>query len=171
MEHRAGEVRFSNVGDYDVTLAYEISDDARRYVSSVLLTVRPAGPPLSARGVQRARLGHLMERGAEQLTRIEGALKTGPVGPGARRARRAVDHVLPPQRGRRPEITPGELELTADAYREAARRGVGRRDAVQHALRLAGHSSSTGAVKRRIRLARERGLLPPAGSTRPHLAP
>jgi len=144
-------------------VAFGVSEDGVRVSEFTMMA--GWGESITARSLQQVKPGDIIRFAFEEVSRPltdDGQVATGFSGIAASEATTVM---VKKPRGRPASVPADEYKLAADAYRDAQRRGASTTAAVKDAL---GVSAST--ARKRVMGARERGLLPPAKSTRPKLA-
>jgi hypothetical protein len=150
---------------YDVDAEVSLTGEAgelRVEVSALTLRPKPGGPPLGGRAIQNARLGSLILRSIELLTKpVDHKGRVRLLERSSRGDAKAAASLTPaPQR-----VALEVLRRTAKLYRDAQRKGKPTGQYVAGGLGV-----SPRLARNRISQARREGLLPPAGgTTRPRL--
>jgi hypothetical protein len=142
---------------WSVTLVLDLGDDGHHHLADVRLTSKPGGPPIAVEMIRRVRLGAAVDEALRQATTEvdvegEGLAVTFEKGSTWQAAPAEMATVL---RKRGLKVPAGEVEAAADLYRNAPSDGL---QAVADGLHI-----SRATAARRIKLARQRGLLPERG--------
>lgn len=143
-----------------VSFVLDLGDDDRHHLTEVRLTAKPDGPPIAVEMIRRVRLGAAVDEALRSATTEvdatgDGVSLTVGVGQSWQHAPAELATVL-----RRPgrKVPAGEVDAAADLYRAATAAGGDGLAAV-----VAGLHVSRATAARRIKLARQRGLLPERG--------
>lgn len=169
-----GTVRWTDVDElpFDLELRIGLGDsetDGPPEVLEVRAIRKHAGPPISPGAIQRTQLGRWIREAVRRLG-SPAVLRSGYWVPAPGDIGEHVDWLLHPNA--RPRVPSGDVEIAAEAYKRAQADGRPTTEAVRAALDSqpgAYRQVTSDVARKRVQKARDRGLLPPAESTRPLL--
>lgn len=142
---------------WTVTFVLDLGDDDRHHLVDVHLTAKPEGPPIDVQMIRRVRLGAAVDEALRSATTEVDAAGGGMTLTfvSGQEWKHAPDDMATVLRRPGRKVPAGEVEAAADLYRNAPSDGI---QAVADGLHV-----SRATAARRIKLARQRGLLPERG--------